>query len=620
MAQPNAWDLITNPSLIKPYVQQQQTNATLAAGGQLGAAPPGIDGAAYANMTPEEQIAAQMLSQAKQTQADNKNAVMAAAGDIGNRDATGTAQLGNTLDMALGAQYDLTNQTAGAYQAAQDQQANAAEGANATDTAYLGGLQSIDTNAAVQGQNAANSVGQAAQDANARGVGMFGGLSAATGAYQNQQQGIADQLGQTAGGISRVGNINGVNPVTSQAALAKADPNALAMQQNAAQRYLDIASGGANLSSAAAGAAADPQALAAQKQFLSQYQANSNPAMSATERYMEEQARQKEEQDNRASMEAALSSLQARGIRSGGAEIGALLGSSQNTSQNRMLQDMAAQANAEQRAERAQQAGSALAGDISAQSFGQSLDRGNAADQFGLQNRGTAINALGAYAGLGSNIVNQSFGQGYQTGSAADAASQFNNNQSMATQQYNAELQRQQNNDVMNRALGLSGVQQATSNAGMNAATGLYGAGSAENQAQFGRTGTAADAQMKAADQQATLGQNLVNTQQKATDAGYNRDLQGSAMGLQVADKNNANANNMLNSLTNAGTTMYNAGQATNNDVMNLTGMYTGGNNIGSQQISGADKTIIGTKDQAAALEALKPKKTLLDTLTGGLV
>ena len=71
--------------------------------------------------------------------------------------------------------------------------------------------------------------------------------------------------------------------------------------------------------------------------------------LTAQERYEMEIARREEEGSRRAYSESVLRDLDARGARSGGAEMAALLGGQQTTSQNRALQDLGSLANAQQR-------------------------------------------------------------------------------------------------------------------------------------------------------------------------------------------------------------------------------------------------------------------------------
>ncbi len=85
------------------------------------------------------------------------------------------------------------------------------------------------------------------------------------------------------------------------------------------------------------------------------FKERARPEMTGQERYLLELNRREEEGSMRAMREAALRDLEARGARSGGAEMGALLGAQQVTSQNRALQDLGAQAQIDARANQALQ-------------------------------------------------------------------------------------------------------------------------------------------------------------------------------------------------------------------------------------------------------------------------
>lgn len=102
--------------------------------------------------------------------------------------------------------------------------------------------------------------------------------------------------------------------------------------------------------------------------------------MTAKERFLMETARRAEERDRKAAMDAALRDMEARGVRSGGAEIAALLGAQQTTSENRMLQDLGTQAGAVDRSMLALQNYGDLSGDIRDSSFDEAHKRGTAAD------------------------------------------------------------------------------------------------------------------------------------------------------------------------------------------------------------------------------------------------
>lgn len=88
----------------------------------------------------------------------------------------------------------------------------------------------------------------------------------------------------------------------------------------------------------------------AQSEALDRFRDLSKTEVTGEERFMYEQQRMAEERDRRAAMDAALRDLEARGARSGGAEIAALTGAQDITSQNRLLGDLGTQANAQKRA------------------------------------------------------------------------------------------------------------------------------------------------------------------------------------------------------------------------------------------------------------------------------
>lgn len=585
--------------------------------GQLLVAPPGFDGNEYAAMSPAEKLIAQAVGDARTTRAGNLAAIQDTKGQV-------LPAYRATADMAYDAeQQRLAEQraamdTANTLRAgALDRQATASGIATGQDLNTMNALSGVYNGVNNQNNAALGTFTGANANANEYGASLFGNYSNQMNSANTAEANIAKNFGSQVGGIKPVSNIAGVDDVSSVAGGATADPAALAMQRTAAERLLGIASGGADLQSAAANVQADPEAVAAQKRYLANYEALSNPNMTASERYMMERARQQEEQDNRAAMGAALHDLQMRGIRSGGAEIGALLGSSQNTSQNRMLQDMAAQANAQQRAERMMQAGTGLAGDISAQSFGQGLDRAQAQDQFGLANRATAINALGSYAGLGTDIAGQSFNQAYQAGSAADDMSRFNANNSLATQQFNANLQKGQNNDVYNRLLGVTNVQTGAVNDAANRTAGVYQAGVNENKARTDRAGNVLNETQETGSKTAEMGQDFANKALGVDDAYYNRELQGTGLTLGATNSAMADQNNRTSTEGQSISDTYARENKPADALTDLTGMQVGTNTQGAQLEGAQTSKLAGTVQSDAAAKKLDEEK---GGLFGGVI
>lgn len=146
--------------------------------------------------------------------------------------------------------------------------------------------------------------------------------------------------------------------------------------------------GSGGIVSEAAGAQADARGIDAQFDALDRFKDLSSTEVTGEERFMYEQARMAEERDRRAAMDAALRDLEARGARSGGAEIAALTGAQDITSQNRLLGDLGTQANAQRRAMLATQGYGNLAGDIRDSSFREDYSRGEASDRVGMFNEG----------------------------------------------------------------------------------------------------------------------------------------------------------------------------------------------------------------------------------------
>jgi len=143
---------------------------------------------------------------------------------------------------------------------------------------------------------------------------------------------------------------------------------------------------GGDIGSIAAGADASGESIAYQNQALRELSGLTRPEVTAQERFLEMRARVQEEQSRRAAQDAALQDMQRRGIRSGGAEIGALQGAQQMTSQNRLMQDLGTQAGAVDRAMRATEGLGNLSSQARTQSFDESFKTGSAADDIAMFN------------------------------------------------------------------------------------------------------------------------------------------------------------------------------------------------------------------------------------------
>lgn len=173
--------------------------------------------------------------------------------------------------------------------------------------------------------------------------------------------------------------------------LADAEEAALFQQYLAeagiANQPIEMPEWGEDLSSEAALAKADQRSIDAQYDALNRFKTLSDPTVTAKERFLMETARRAEERDRKSAMDAAFRDMEARGVRSGGAEIAALLGAQQTTSENRMLQDLGTQAGAVDRSMLALQNYGDLSGDIRRSSFDEKFNTGTAADVMKRYNR-----------------------------------------------------------------------------------------------------------------------------------------------------------------------------------------------------------------------------------------
>jgi hypothetical protein len=431
---------------------------------------------------------------------------------------------------------DTANWLGGVNQGLSDQSWQSAMGANAGNSAalgnYAGALQSatnwdLGNYGQLSGDlNAANSfnMGNYTNLANtaagmsqlqARGYGAD--VQSQAQYAQADPQSIAAQyqaLGQLQGAAN--GSLN----VTSQAAQAYANAGDVANQENAANALQGIANGskdvdfwginGINdLSAAAAGSKdvhvgqEDPAAFASAHDALQHLTDLSNPSVTPQEQFIYEQARQQQEQDERASREAVMTNLRQRGMSGSGQQIGQEALAGQGISQNRLLSDLGAQSTAVQRAmtalggqadlasqlsaqgnqvaesnaanqlaalqqfagigaqvavsdkdrqAAAQQAASNAYATLRAQGFSEEYARGQAADIVNTANSDRQLNAMNASGQLASNMRAESFNEDFSTKSAADQMAQFNKSQSQITQRFQDQYAADQQNAAWGRA------------------------------------------------------------------------------------------------------------------------------------------------------------------------
>lgn len=268
------------------------------------------------------------------------------------------------------------------------------------------------------------------------GAGSLNYFSQASNAFANPE----DLQRQSDAALLLERGSQGYFNTASQAEHAQADPRAVETQWDAMNRL----GGLVNSYGTSAPTANDSAGLSAQKDALGQYKALTNPEVTAQERFIYEQARLKQEQDERNSRSAVTSDLRARGMGGSGMELTSMLGLQQQQSQNRLLSDLGAQSNAVSRSMQAlqgygnlgtnmqQQAQQALgmytdaAGQLRSQTFDEAYKRGLAGDQTAIANANRMLSAAGMSADMATNMRNASFAEAYARGSAADAASANN--------------------------------------------------------------------------------------------------------------------------------------------------------------------------------------------------
>jgi hypothetical protein len=156
----------------------------------------------------------------------------------------------------------------------------------------------------------------------------------------------------------------------------------------------------------------------AQEDALGRFKALSSPTVTAEEKFLQEQARVSEERDRRSAMDAAMRDLDARGARSGGAEIAALTGAQDITSQNRLMSDLGTQANAVNRSMRALEGYGSTASDMRGADdrvgmFNNKLmsDYNVWKDDFAARERDSAVDRTGQTRDARNDVTNRMFGR-----------------------------------------------------------------------------------------------------------------------------------------------------------------------------------------------------------------
>lgn len=402
-----------------------------------------------------------------------------------------------------------------------------------------GGFVANNADILTQQRNAANTANQNDLGYLQTYQGQLGQLGAANAANYGQ---LASQYG-TYSQLAPSASSQWQGDLTSQAASAQADPQAIAAQYQALGQLQSAAGGGLNTTSQAAQAYADPQAVqmqlrgindlygaskgsldvelnpevwGRQNEALDQYDAWRTPELTAQEEFMKELARTQQEQDEGASRSAMLRSNAAKGF-GGQMDLAALQGASQQNSTNRMLGDLGANANAVSRAERSLQGyaqqGNAMqgqylanehanqdvqlsalgmytdaAGNLRSQTFDEAYKRGLAGDQTAMANADRMLQAAGMSADTAGNIRNSSFNESYSRGMAADNMSQYNRSTSLAASQWADTYRAGQQNDAWGRDTDMFGAGQQTIGMQNNLDSQGFNANRLTNQGNYGRT------------------------------------------------------------------------------------------------------------------------------------
>lgn len=265
------------------------------------------------------------------------------------------------------------------------------------------------------------------------------------------------------------GTASGALDYQSQGAQAYADPQAVAEQQQGLDQLWSISHGSLNVKPGDL----DPGAYAAQQDALKQYGALTTPEVTSQERFIYEQARQQQEQDERASRGASLSNMRQRGVGGGAAELVDSSLANQNISQNRLLSDLGAQSTAVQRSMAALSGYAGTAGQMEDQAnalgtansnrsanaagqyaqgtdalrnetFDESYKRGVAADDASAHNQATRLQGQVSSGQLATDMRNASFDEAYKRGVSADNMSQYNRTSSIGVAEYNANFNQQE--------------------------------------------------------------------------------------------------------------------------------------------------------------------------------
>lgn len=325
------------------------------------------------------------------------------------------------LQSALGQTRQLS---AGGYGADVSSQAALAR-ANPEDLARQNASYGALGNFANGGYNLTSAAAQAYADPNAiaaqyQSLGQMQG--AANGSLNGVSQGAqayadpwADQ--QFRSGIQQLGGAaNGSLNTTSQAAQAYADAGTDQKYRAGLGDLYGVSQGSKDVRPGDL----DPDAYAAQIDARNKYKDLTDPEVTAQERFIYEQARGQQEQDERNNRNAVLTQMRQSGRGGGASELAAAAIGGQQTSRNRLLSDLGAQSNAIDRSMTALQGYA-----------GQSNVMGDQANQLGTANANRQTQALGQYVNEYGQLRSNTFNEAYQRGAATDQTNQANSNRQL---------------------------------------------------------------------------------------------------------------------------------------------------------------------------------------------
>lgn len=418
--------------------------------------------------------------------------------------------------------------------------------------------------------------------------------SQAAGAYADPNS-IAAQNGALSG-LQGFGN--GSGDVLSQGAQAHADALDLQRQDMAYGNLAAVGNGSLNNTSIAAGAHADQQDLANQysglqdflstswgskdvqqdrgAQYVAQYDALNqlkgltNPENTAQERFLYEQQRAQEEQDQKASRGANLTNLRQRGMSGSGMELANAQLSNQENSQNRLLGDLGTQAGAVNRSMDALKSYGALGAQLQDQvdaittgnmdrrfagtqgynaqaaamrnaSFDESFRTGQATDAMNSDNSHLQLAGTTSAAGMATDMRNASFDESFKRGVQGDTVAGQNSDRRLSATNMSGQLASDMRDSSFNEAFsrGSAADQTAQYNRTQSLATSQFRdnyAANQQNDAWARQQDTTASGQ-KSLDNYNTNSKQAFDTRQ-----GTNATTSGRDIGVQAARSSANNA------------------------------------------------------------------------------